>query len=85
MLEHRMYTVRMNPTSNPVDAAVLLCTAGLAAAPGIVGLHVAHKWLADVLVYLSTNATAYSAVKVVCLFLCRLFAEAMQSNHALCM
>lgn len=40
-------------------------TAGLAAAPGISGLHVAHKWLADSLVYLSRDATAYSAVKVV--------------------
>ena len=41
--------------------------AGLAAVPGIAGLHVAHKWLADLLVYLSKDATAYSAVKVVSL------------------
>ena len=43
----------------------MLCNAGLAATPGTAGLHVAHKWLADLLVYLSRDATAYSAVKVV--------------------
>lgn len=44
---------------------LVLPAAGLAAVPGIAGLHVAHKWLADLLVHLSKDVTAYSAVKVV--------------------
>ncbi|DBB05437.1 TPA: hypothetical protein ACH3X1_012401 [Trebouxia sp. C0004] len=38
--------------------------AGLAAAPGLEGLQIAHKWLADLLVFFSKDVTAYSAVRL---------------------
>jgi hypothetical protein len=43
--------------------------AGLAAAPGLEGLQIAHKWLADLLVFFSKDVTAYSAVRLVPLLL----------------
>ena len=56
----------MSARSRTVGCNMLvLPAAGLAAVPGIAGLHVAHKWLADLLVHLSKDVTAYSAVKVV--------------------
>ena len=39
--------------------------AGLAEVPGIEGLQIAHKWLADLLVHFSKDVTAYSAVRLV--------------------
>lgn len=39
--------------------------AGLASVPGTEGLQIAHKWLADLLVYFSKDVTAYSAVRLV--------------------
>ena len=43
--------------------------AGLAAAPGLEGLQIAHKWLADLLVFFSKDVTAYSAVRLVSILL----------------
>jgi hypothetical protein len=43
--------------------------AGLAAAPALEGLQIAHKWLADLLVYFSKDVTAYSAVRLVSILL----------------
>lgn len=43
--------------------------AGLASVSGTEGLQIAHKWLADLLVYFSKDVTAYSAVRLVSILL----------------
>ena len=41
------------------------CHAALASAPAVDGLHVAHRWLADMIVHLSLDVKPYSSVKQV--------------------
>ena len=41
------------------------CHAALASAPAMDGLHVAHRWLADMIVHLSLDVKPYSSVKQV--------------------
>ena len=41
------------------------CLAALASAPAVDGLHVAHRWLAEMIVHLSLDVKPYSSVKQV--------------------
>ena len=60
----RSFVVTLSGSEEALRHAAGTALAALASAPGSAGLHVAHAWLGELLIYLSRAVRPYEAVQV---------------------